>query len=74
MPIPRFLADQLTLSQAREHIMPTTLNKYPPPPRFSDLPTALTLSALRHCRHHQKLMIFPLAWYCTFSVDPYCSC
>ena len=50
-----------------EHIMP-------PPPRFSDLPTALTLSALRHCRHHQKLMIFPLAWYCTFSVDPYCSC
>ena len=39
--MPPFLADQLTLSQPRAHILPTTLNKYPPF-RFSDLPTVLS--------------------------------
>ena len=39
----QFLADQLFLSQPRAgHIMPTSLPRAPLPPRFSDLPTALT--------------------------------
>ena len=37
---PHFLADHLTLSQPGGHIIPTQY--YVPPPRFSDLATALS--------------------------------
>ena len=39
---PHILADQLTIFQPREQIMPTTLLLAPPPPGFLDLPTDLT--------------------------------
>ena len=43
----QIFTDQVTLSQPGGQIMPTTL-LLAPPPRFSDLPTALNLAAMVH--------------------------